>query len=153
MNDEMIRKNSHNEGTVVLPEELIQRLKAHAGEAWPEECCGLLFGSITYAGIIVITEGVRIENHDSRKQNHYGIDPLELLEFEKEQKERGNEILGSYHSHPDLPAIPSEEDLREMIPEMLYLILSVSKENTGRIRAWRKDQSSKQVRELRIFKS
>ena len=153
MSDEMHRKDSHNEGAVVLPEELSLRLKAHAGETYPEECCGLLFGSITDVGIIVIAEGVRIENCDDRKDKHYGIDPLELLEFEKEQKERGNEILGSYHSHPDLPAIPSEEDLREMIPEMLYLILSVSKENTGRIRAWRKDQSSKQVRELRIFKS
>ena len=153
MSDEMLRKDSHKEEAVVLPEELIRRLRSHAGEIYPEECCGLLFGSVTDAGIIVVTEDVRIENRDDWKERHYGIDPLELLAFEKEQKEKENEILGSYHSHPDHPAIPSEEDIREMIPEMLYLILSVSKENFGRMRAWRKEPGTDQVRELRIFKS
>ena len=150
MSDAMVHKDG--EGAVVLSEELLLQLKNDARDTYPFECCGLLFGNITDDGITVIKEVVRIENRDSRRK-HYGIDPLELLKSEKDQKVKGNEIVGSYHSHPDQPAIPSEEDIREMIPEMIYLILSVSEENVGRSRAWRKGRSSDLVRESRIYKS
>lgn len=138
---------------IALTDELRSQMKAHAGETYPEECCGVIFGITTDEGTAVIRDVVQIMNHDGRKNKHYEINPLELFSYEKAQREIGNDILGFYHSHPDQPSIPSDEDMREMISEMVYLIISVPEGKPARLRAWKKDKSFGHVQELMIFQS
>ena len=45
--------------------------------------------------------------------NRYHIDPKELVKIQREGRDRGEDILGFYHSHPDHPARWSETDLDE----------------------------------------
>ncbi len=118
-----------------------QKIREHAEEAYPLECCGLLFGRTGKNGQLMIEESVRTENSSEKKETHFQIAPLEMFRHETEQRERGYELLGFYHSHPDQPAVPSKEDVREMLPEMLYLILSVTEGEQRESRAWMKDQS------------
>src|SRR5512142_117990 len=46
-------------------------------------------------------------------QNRYNIDPRELVRIQREARERGQDIVGFYHSHPDHPARWSQTDLAE----------------------------------------
>lgn len=134
---------------VEVPEALRQKIREHGEAAYPEECCGILFGRKKEEGIFVIRETVPVKNRVSGKGSHYGIDPLELHAIEEEKESSDQEILGFYHSHPDHPAILSEEDAEEMVPGMLYLILSVPEGRSDRLRAWRKDPFTGKVSELR----
>jgi proteasome lid subunit RPN8/RPN11 len=45
--------------------------------------------------------------------NRYHIDPRELIRIQREGRERGEDIVGFYHSHPDHPAQWSTTDLAE----------------------------------------
>lgn len=63
---------------------------------------------------------------EEKKGRHFCVNPLQIYKLERELKKSGLEILGFYHSHPDCEAVLSEEDERYMIPEMLYLVVSVS---------------------------
>ena len=45
--------------------------------------------------------------------NRYNIDPRELVRIQRESRERGLDIVGFYHSHPDHPARWSQTDLAE----------------------------------------
>ena len=45
--------------------------------------------------------------------NRYHIDPRDLIRIQREGRERGEDIVGFYHSHPDHPAQWSPTDLAE----------------------------------------
>jgi proteasome lid subunit RPN8/RPN11 len=45
--------------------------------------------------------------------NRYNIDPRKLIRIQREGRERGEDIVGFYHSHPDHPAQWSSTDLAE----------------------------------------
>jgi proteasome lid subunit RPN8/RPN11 len=46
-------------------------------------------------------------------QNRYHIDPRELVKIQREGRDRGEDIVGFYHSHPDHPAHWSKTDFAE----------------------------------------
>ncbi|MCR5148960.1 MAG: M67 family metallopeptidase [Eubacterium sp.] len=134
---------------ISLSEVVEQAIRKHAEETYPYECCGILFrasltddsGNDPSGGEKPEDEIIRavpLNNNrdieDSRK--HFSTDPMEILRVEREYEEQGFEIAGFYHSHPDCPAVPSEEDEREMIPGMLYLIVSVKKGTCREFRVW-----------------
>jgi proteasome lid subunit RPN8/RPN11 len=61
-------------------------------------------------------------------RNRYGIDPRELIRIQREGRERSEDIVGFYHSHPDHPARWSPTDLAEAHwIGCSYLITSVEK--------------------------
>ena len=45
--------------------------------------------------------------------NRYNIEPRELVRIQRQARERGLDIVGFYHSHPDHPARWSQTDLAE----------------------------------------
>src|SRR5260370_19605681 len=56
---------------------------------------------------------VPVVNRESESPKvRYQIAPEDLIRIQREGRERGEEILGYYHSHPDHPARPSETDRR-----------------------------------------
>jgi proteasome lid subunit RPN8/RPN11 len=62
----------------------------------------------------VVTSVARCGNTRSDSpQNRYHIDPKELIRIQREGRERGEDIVGFYHSHPDHPAHWSSTDLAE----------------------------------------
>ena len=48
-----------------------------------------------------------------RPQDRYHIDPRELVRIQRQGRERGLDIIGFYHSHPDHPVRWSQTDLAE----------------------------------------
>jgi proteasome lid subunit RPN8/RPN11 len=88
-------------------------LRKHGEETYPHECCGVLLGSVEN-GRRSVTSVARCGNtRTDSPQNRYHIDPRELIRIQREGRERGEDIVGFYHSHPDHPAQWSVTDLAE----------------------------------------
>ena len=89
-----------------------EALRRHGEETYPHECCGVLLGRVEDDGTRIVTARCGNTRTDS-PQNRYNIDPRELVRIQREGRERGEDIVGFYHSHPDHPARWSQTDLAE----------------------------------------
>ena len=89
-----------------LPRALLKDIRAHAAETAPEECVGLLFGR---EGQVSKTR--RLTNAAQTPQTRFFALPQELLAAFKEADSMGEQVLGSYHSHPQSDAWLSPADL------------------------------------------
>jgi proteasome lid subunit RPN8/RPN11 len=103
-------------------------LRRHGEETYPHECCGVLLGQVD-GDARTVTSVARCGNtREDSPQNRYHIDPKELIRIQREGRERGEDIVGFYHSHPDHPARWSSTDLAEAHWfGCSYLITSVEK--------------------------
>jgi proteasome lid subunit RPN8/RPN11 len=89
-------------------------LRKHGEETFPHECCGVLLGNFEEDGSKVVQATVRCANQRSDSpHNRYVIDPRELVRVQRQARERDQEIVGFYHSHPQHPARWSKTDLEE----------------------------------------
>jgi proteasome lid subunit RPN8/RPN11 len=68
---------------------------------------------------------------DDSPHNRYQISPQDYLQADREARQAGLDIVGFYHSHPDHPARPSQFDLENAWPELVYMIVSVNKGKAG----------------------
>jgi proteasome lid subunit RPN8/RPN11 len=88
-------------------------IRRHGEETYPHECCGVLLGEMN-GQVRQVTSIARCGNtRTDSPQNRYHIDPRELVRIQRESRERGEDIIGFYHSHPDHPAHWSPTDLAE----------------------------------------
>ncbi len=88
-------------------------MRRHGEETYPHECCGVMLGHANGDARSVV-ETVRCGNtRDDSPHNRYNIDPRELVRIQRQSQERGLDIVGFYHSHPDHPARWSVTDLEE----------------------------------------
>ena len=89
-------------------------LRQHGEETYPHECCGVLLGNFDDSGAKLVSRIVRCGNtRADSPHNRYHIDPKELIRVQREGRERDEDIVGFYHSHPDHPARWSATDLAE----------------------------------------
>ena len=89
----------------------------------------MLLGGANDDGTRVVTSTARCGNtRTDSPENRYHIDPRELIRIQREGRERGEDIVGFYHSHPDHPAHWSKTDLAEAHwMGCSYVITSVEK--------------------------
>lgn len=88
-------------------------IRRHGEETYPQECCGVLLGRME-GDVRIVTSVARCGNtREDSPHNRYNIDPRELIRIQREGRERGEDIVGFYHSHPDHPARWSATDLAE----------------------------------------
>ena len=84
---------------------VLNRIRAEAAHAAPEECCGILFGHDGLIESANPTPNVAAEPH-----HRFEIDPQSLVEAYRAARTSGPQIMGYYHSHPSGPAEPSATD-------------------------------------------
>lgn len=90
-----------------------EAIREHGEATYPFECCGVLLGRSSEA-VNAVAEVVRTENtRTESRHNRYQIAPQELIRIQREGRNRGLDIVGFYHSHPDHPAHWSKTDLAE----------------------------------------
>jgi proteasome lid subunit RPN8/RPN11 len=88
-------------------------IRRHGEETYPHECCGVLLGQMD-GDLRIVTSTARCGNtRTDSPQNRYHIDPKELVRIQRQGRERDEDIIGFYHSHPDHPAQWSKTDLEE----------------------------------------
>ena len=87
---------------ITISKDDYQKILEHAQKNLPEEACGLIAGKIE------------------------GLDPKEHLAAIKDMRQNGLSPLGNWHSHPESPSRPSQEDKRLAFDSKAsYLILSL----------------------------
>lgn len=119
---------------------LLAEVEAHARQAYPEECCGVLIGSLVESS----SAAARVDGvwstpnaEPAHRSKGYVIAPEELLEAHKDARSRRQEVIGYYHSHPDQSAVPSARDLIAAAPGVSYLIVSLDHRGVRERRSWR----------------
>ena len=101
----------------------LRKIVAHAREAAPAECCGLLVGRSDEIVDAIPTRNV------AGDESRFLIDPKDHIDGRREARRRGLEVVGFYHSHPRSPAEPSATDVAEAsYPDHVYLIVSLASE-------------------------
>ena len=97
----------------------------HAESTYPNECCGAMLGR-TVDGKKQVTEAVPLENAFRGEQGErYELRPEDLLNADRAARERGLDLIGIFHSHPDCDAYFSETDLKNSCPWFSFVVLSI----------------------------
>jgi proteasome lid subunit RPN8/RPN11 len=106
---------------------LLKEIRVHGENAYPEEACGLLLGH-RIDDRKFVTDVIKVTNirEEGDRHNRYLLSPQEYLSGELLAEQRGLQVIGVFHSHPDHPAYPSEIDRESALPGIFYLITSVS---------------------------
>ena len=112
---------------------LLDQIHRHLESGYPNEACGVMLGHGQ-----VVSEAVPVENtrYDSAG-NRYLIHPLAYRDIERDADARCIQVLGIYHSHPNVAARPSQFDLEWALPNLSYLIVSVVKGKAVESNSWR----------------
>ena len=104
-----------------------------AAETYPHECCGAMLGR---DGVVV--EACPLPNTtEEGPRRRFLVRPQDYRAAERRATERGLELLGFYHSHPDHPARPSQYDLDHAWPVFSYVIVSVRDGVADELTSWR----------------
>ena len=132
-----------------------EAIRTHGEETYPHECCGILLGSFSDDGTRTVTSTARCGNtRTDSAHNRYNIDPKELVRIQREGREREEDIVGFYHSHPDHPARWSKTDFEEAHwIGCSYVITSVEKGRavlTNSFELAGADESNKQLKDEKI---
>ncbi|WP_315821023.1 M67 family metallopeptidase [Paraflavitalea speifideaquila] len=114
-----------------------------AKQAFPDECCGFLFGEEDPEGNRSISQ-IQVVNNakEGDKRRRFVIAPFDYIRAEQFAEENNLLLLGVYHSHPNHPAIPSEHDRVAAQPYFSYIIVSVLEGKIGPIRSWRLNEDA-----------
>ena len=96
-----------------LTEQIYNAIRHHGEETYPHECCGVLLGR-SADGANDVEDAIRAGNtRTDSAHNRYNIAPQELIRIQRQARDRGLDIVGFYHSHPDHPAHWSKTDFAE----------------------------------------
>jgi len=121
---------------VRLVEEHREELREWAEAGYPHEACGLLIGETTPDGVRVedVRQAPNLETE--RAANRYELDPRAFLAADEQARSRGLDVVGFWHSHPDVAAEPSETDRAAAWPGYVYLIISVQAGRATDMKVW-----------------
>lgn len=125
-----------------IPAHLLQECYAHGRRAYPEEGCGVLSGPADDAGTVTAfhpMENVinRLHATDPARfprtgRDGYVFDPAEHMRLEKRLRAEGQEIRAIVHSHVDVGAYFSQEDITQAMwgdgpryPGVVYLVCGI----------------------------
>lgn len=106
--------------------------------AYPQEGCGFLLGTDGDAPVVV--DRVAVHNRrsaDGASGRRYLIGPDDFRQADRAARAQGLDVIGVYHSHPNVAARPSEYDREHAWPWYQYLIVSVREGRAAEIRAWK----------------
>ena len=139
-----------------VTEEAYTEISRHAQDAFPDECCGVIFsdGRSDHAHRL---KNMQNKLHALDPQTYprtaeiaYAMDPLELEAVIRQAQSNGQELKAFYHSHPNHDAYFSAEDKAFACPfgEPIYadtaqIVISIYNRTVKIIRAfaWSPDES------------
>lgn len=137
---------------------VLAEIRRHLAAAYPTEGCGLLLGTRGPNGDVVVRCQQPVPNRraaDGGGRTRYLIAPEDFLTAERDARQASLVVVGTYHSHPDVPARPSAYDTEHAWPWCYYLIASVAGGEVQEERVWelRDDRSGFVERELEVKES
>jgi len=137
---------------VFISSGLLDEIKSEGERAYPNECCGVLLGSLDEAGGKTVTRMLPIANEFTQDEQYHRflITPENMLDAEKKARSLKLDVLGFYHSHPDHPAKPSDYDREHALPFYSYMITAVEKAKAKETTSWilKDDRSAFDLEEI-----
>ncbi len=126
-----------------------EKILAHAESELPNEACGLI-GGVIEDGVKIIKKVYLLTNIDHSNE-HFSLDPKEQLAAVKDMRAQGISPLGNWHSHPESPSRPSEEDKRLAYDSRAsYMILSLMNRDEPVLNSFKINGSDTEKEELVI---
>ena len=132
-----------------LSQDLSNKIGAHGAETYPHECCGALLGRDLDAPTTPSSGGAAqasrevtalfplVNRRDDSPRNRFSVTSEDVRDAEKAAREKGIDVVGWYHSHPDHPAKPSQFDQDHAWPWYSYIIVSVANGKPEKMTSWR----------------
>lgn len=132
-----------------ISKEDYQKIVNHAVSELPDEACGLIGGKLD--GNDKYIEKVYLLTNIDHSNEHFSLDPKEQLDAIKDMRNLGYVPLGNWHSHPETPSRPSEEDKRLAYDKNAsYLILSLMEQDNPVLNSFHIEGSEANKEELII---
>lgn len=133
-----------------LRKDLYDKMLKHCEDGLPNESCGLIAGTVD--GNVKTVEKVYLLTNIDASREHFSMDPKEQLAAVKDARAAGLAMLGNFHSHPESPSRPSEEDKRLAYDSTAeYLILSLMEPGNPVLKAFGVDaEKNVTVHEIEI---
>ena len=133
----------------------IDAIRQNLSDLYPLEGCGFLLGEEESTGESLVRSALAGDNRraqDGAAATRYLMSPDDFRSAEREAVSLGLQMLGTYHSHPDVAARPSQYDLEHAWPWYCYLIVSIVAGSVREERVWqlRPDRSGFVEHELLI---
>ena len=136
---------------ITLRREDYDALLAHAQSCLPEEACGLIAGRIEANGDRTVEKVYLLENVDHSRE-HFSLNPRDQMAAVKDMRANGLSPLGNWHSHPESPSRPSEEDKRLAYDSRAsYMILSLMDPAAPVLRSFHIEGSAAEQESLEIL--
>ena len=111
-------------------DEAVAYCKSH----YPKEACGLFGGTDGRVQQVYLMRNVE----DS--PIGYSMDPKEQLQVEKQMRQKGQKLIGIFHSHTASEAYPSSVDVNLAIsPDVSYVLVSLKDQSKPDFRSYRID--------------
>ena len=135
---------------ITLSSAFMEQICREGEQAYPNECCGVLYGTLGEDGNKTVAELEAIPNSsESGEQFHrFLITPEIMLDCERKARSRKQDIVGFYHSRPDCAADASEYDRARALPVYSYIITSVINRSAVDTKSWQLEDNG----ESYIFK-
>ena len=133
-----------------LRKNLYDKMLKHCEDGLPNESCGLIAGTVD--GDVKTVEKIYLLTNIDASREHFSMDPKEQLAAVKDARAAGLAMLGNFHSHPESPSRPSEEDKRLAYDSTAeYLILSLMEPGNPVLKAFGVDaEKNVTVHEIEI---
>ena len=137
MNTEHTKKlNLHKKADLVM--------RRDAVDAFPNECCGFMYGYETeHERIITLAQPV-VNSKEGDQRRRFEISPFDYMKAESIALKQNLTLLGVYHSHPQHPAIASETDLRSAMPFFSYVIYAVLDGKIDDVKSWKLNEKGEE---------
>jgi proteasome lid subunit RPN8/RPN11 len=131
-------KTTNQQMRLEISAELLDQIHAHGEEAYPGEGAGFMLGNAD-GDLRVVSAILKLPNarKESARHNRYLLTPQDVLRSEQEAANRGLDVIGVFHSHPDHPNEPSEFDRDWAMPWFSYIITNVNDGKAVGSRSWR----------------
>ena len=134
---------------IKLSTEDYEAIVSYARSQLPNEACGLIAGSID--GDDKIIKKVYMLTNVDYSPEHFSLDPKEQLAAVKDMRQNGLVPLGNWHSHPETPSRPSDEDKRLAYDgKASYMILSLMEKDHPVLNSFKINSSDAVKEELVI---
>ncbi len=138
---------------LVLPSNLARAIESEGAAAYPNECCGILYGRDSgNERRVQRLEAVANSFAADEQYHRFSIKPEDLMRAEKSAAAAGQLVLGFYHSHPDHPARPSETDRQAAWPFYSYVIVSIGKGDPLDMTCWVLEEATERLEEQAIVR-
>ena len=121
---------------LLLPRRIHDAMLAQAQAELPNECCGLLSGTLSADGARAVVAQLHPLVNEAASPVEYLSEPRSMLNAEKVRRAAGLEFLAVYHSHPTSPPIPSIKDLQRNYSEDVMNFIISLKDAAPMVEGW-----------------